>query len=101
MNEETLKEIADKALIVKLQKVEQSQTSSDNIETKDAIQESVSVKKKSESDDKSENVEFESGKHSESGEFGISESENGKQEKEFEKVDQTMRKLFKTVHGLS
>ncbi|XP_022041192.1 uncharacterized protein LOC110943766 [Helianthus annuus] len=52
MNEETLKEIADKALMVKLQEVEQTKTPSDNNGTKDATQKSVSIEK--ESNEKSE-----------------------------------------------
>ncbi|MFS8007629.1 hypothetical protein Hanom_Chr14g01263301 [Helianthus anomalus] len=68
MNEKTLKEIADKAIMVKLQEVEQTNTPSDKNEIKDATQESVSVEKEStESDGKSENVKFESGEKSEKG----------------------------------
>ncbi|MFS7890124.1 hypothetical protein Hanom_Chr00s000007g01615111 [Helianthus anomalus] len=52
INEETLKEIADKALMVKLQEVDQTETSSDNNETKESTQESMSIKK--ESNEKSE-----------------------------------------------
>ncbi|MFS7979688.1 hypothetical protein Hanom_Chr10g00930651 [Helianthus anomalus] len=54
MNEETLKQIADKALMAKLQEVEQTQ------ESVSIEKESVSGKK-SESDDKTEKVESESG----------------------------------------
>ncbi|KAF5796486.1 putative transcription factor interactor and regulator CCHC(Zn) family [Helianthus annuus] len=108
MNEKTLNEIANKALMVKLLEVEQTKTPSDNNETKYATQESVLIEKesiietcdtyesgeKSESDGKSENVKSESGEKSESvsGEFGKSESKNDKQENVFEKVDPILEK---------
>ncbi|MFS7928973.1 hypothetical protein Hanom_Chr04g00327071 [Helianthus anomalus] len=77
-----------------MQEVEQTKTSSDNTETNGAILESVSVEKESikesESNVKSENVEFESEEKSESESegFGKPESQNDIQEKDFGKVEQ-------------
>ncbi|MFS7930570.1 hypothetical protein Hanom_Chr04g00345841 [Helianthus anomalus] len=89
INEEMLKEIVDKALMVKLQEVDQTETSSDNNETKEITKVSVSVKKesneKSKSDGKSEIEKSKSGEESESEsvEIGKTGSKNDKQEKDF------------------
>ncbi|MFS7962498.1 hypothetical protein Hanom_Chr08g00727321 [Helianthus anomalus] len=107
MNEETLKEIADKDLMVKLQEVEQTKTSSDNNEIKEATQESVSVEKKSilsenvksESEGKTENEESKSGEktESESRGFGKSENKNDKQENALKSLIQFLKCHAKTV----
>ncbi|XP_022040293.1 uncharacterized protein LOC110942838 [Helianthus annuus] len=101
MNEETLKEIADKALMVKLQEMQlksqclekesESDGKSENVKTEsDGKSENV----KSESDGKSENVKSEYGEksESESGEIGKTGSKNDKQENVFEKIDQILEK---------
>ncbi|MFS8021449.1 hypothetical protein Hanom_Chr16g01427521 [Helianthus anomalus] len=104
--------------MVKFQEVDQSKTSSDNDETKDATQESVSVKKesneksesndksKSESDGNSENVKSDSGEESdsESGEIGKTRSKLTNKKRFLKRLIQFLKrhaKLFKTLHGLS
>ncbi|XP_035838280.1 uncharacterized protein LOC118485882 [Helianthus annuus] len=83
MNEETLKEIADKALMVNLQESGKKSESDDKSESE-----------KSESDDKSENVksELEEKSESESEDFGKSEGKNDKQENVFKKGDPILEK---------
>ncbi|XP_022019111.1 uncharacterized protein LOC110919139 [Helianthus annuus] len=90
MNEETLKEIADKALMGKLKKVEIESVETEPVETESV--ENVSVKTESvgkKSDEKSEYEEIKPGENSESESdgFGKTDLKNDKEEKVSEKVD--------------
>ncbi|KAM0035511.1 putative transcription factor interactor and regulator CCHC(Zn) family [Helianthus debilis subsp. tardiflorus] len=88
MNEETLKQIADKALMGKLKEVETESIESKSVETESV--ESVSVKTvKKESDEKSKNEEIKSAEKSESecDGFGKTDIKIDSEEKVSEKVD--------------
>ncbi|KAJ0878879.1 hypothetical protein HanRHA438_Chr10g0444931 [Helianthus annuus] len=104
MNEETLKEIADKALMVKLKEVDKTQelvsvetesVETESVETESVKTESVeteSIEKESVekvSEFKSENLDIKSGEKSESESdgFGKPEIKTDKEEKVFEKID--------------
>ncbi|XP_022032415.1 uncharacterized protein PFB0765w-like [Helianthus annuus] len=90
MNEETLKEIADKALMGKLKEVDKTQDS-ESVETESVKTESIETKSvKKEFEFKSENLDIKSGEKSksESDGFGKTEIKTDKEEKVFEKDDQ-------------
>ncbi|KAJ0690939.1 hypothetical protein HanOQP8_Chr11g0423561 [Helianthus annuus] len=90
MNEETLKEIADKALMGKLKEVETESVEMESVETESVENVSVDMESvKKESDEKSENEEIKSGEESESESdgFGKPDVKIDNEEKVSEKVD--------------